>query len=558
MNQKPQRPQIQTLDGAVVLEISTDKIESFGVDRASRDAVWWLSFDALTAPGTYRVVDGKTKSDAFSIRSDVYAGALVNALRHFYFQRCRTALVAPHAEYEGELFKREGACHAHGDVGWLLAEYPHKKTRLSVTGGWHDAGNFDMYVPSTAPTAQALLLAFEAQPELFGDGQLPIPERGNGVPDLLDEVRWGLDWVLAMQTTEGGFRNREAVYEWGEPGPADRDLKPRWVSDVGTASTAKAVAALALAGRHFKKHDAPFATRSAAAAKRGFEYLEAHPERRTVNGRGSPQPLWDDGADHASEAGARFTAAVEYWRLSRDPRALAVAERLLADPQTQPIGFLRGSWVNIARYGLAGLALDAETPERLRTVARSRLLEAAERIRELVAGDGYRCASAVHDYYWGHNANLLERTYLLNTAARLDPSLSWAESHARDQWHWLLGRNPNGHSMVTRVGRGPTRIYHLEWGQRRAMPPGYLVGGPNAKDAGFLAPGAPAKALLWDNPEAVGNTPAHALWHNDQHTLWAGGFAAEGSWSVGWWTVTEPDIYYNANLVLVAAAMQGR
>jgi hypothetical protein len=127
----------------------------------------------------------------------------------------------------------------------------------------------------------------------------------------------------------------------------------------------------------------------------------------------------------------------------------------------------------------------------------------------------------------------------------------------RDQWHWVLGRNPNGYSMVTRVGKGPDRLYHIEWRPSKAPPPGYLVGGPNASDMGFLAPGAPAKALLWDNPSALrSGLPAHSLWHWEQSDLWDGGFVAENKWDKGWWGATEPDIYYNANLVLVAAEMQ--
>ena len=112
--------------------------------------------------------------------------------------------------------------------------------------------------------------------------------------------------------------------------------------------------------------------------------------------------------------------------------------------------------------------------------------------------------------------------------------------------------------MVTRVGKGPERIYHMEWGKADPPPPGYLVGGPNAANMGFLAPDAPAKALLWDNPTALvgSGLPPHSMWHAAQEDLWEGGFAPSDNWDVGWWAVSEPDIYYNGNLVLVATAMQ--
>jgi hypothetical protein len=127
---------------------------------------------------------------------------------------------------------------------------------------------------------------------------------------------------------------------------------------------------------------------------------------------------------------------------------------------------------------------------------------------------------------------------------------------ARDQWHWVLGRNPCGYSMITGVGRGPRRIYHLEWGEHEPPPPGFLVGGPNFHSMGFLAPTAPAKAMLWDNPQPLrSGLPAHSLWHWRQSDLWDSGHLPEGSWDLGWWTVTEPDILYSANFVLAGATI---
>jgi hypothetical protein len=110
--------------------------------------------------------------------------------------------------------------------------------------------------------------------------------------------------------------------------------------------------------------------------------------------------------------------------------------------------------------------------------------------------------------------------------------------------------------MVTRVGKGPTRLYHMEWGPHEPPPPGFLIDGPNATALGFLAPGAPAKALLWDNPEPTRTgLPAHSLWHWRQSDLWDGGFLAEDEWKRGWWCVTEPDILYSGNFVLAGTSL---
>lgn len=555
-NVEPKEARVVDEQGAVIYTFKPGDVVAKGKDRASGDEVWLADFSSLEKPGRYVVESGAQRSDPFVVGSGVYREALVSALKQFYFQRCRTALEQPFATFQGDTFERAAPCHAHEDVGWDFETYPEKKRKLTLEAGWHDAGNYDIYVPSAAPTAQALLMAFDAYPDLFGDGELSIPESGNKIPDLLDEVAWGLRWVLSMQHESGAFRAREALYEFGDVVPPDKERKARWVSGVGTAATAKAVSVLAMAARIYAKHDAAFAKRCEIAARRGWAFLEQHPERILVDGKGSPQPLWDDSPNY-SETGARLIAAVEMWRSFRLTSALDKVRALLSDAQTQPNAFVSGAWANLSRWGLMGLAFDDKTPDELRNEARQRLIAAAEILRETIEQDGYRVASKLTDYYWGHNSNLMEKAHLLAVVARLEPKLTWAIEALRDQWHWVLGRNPNGYSMVTRVGKGPDRMYHLEWGRAKVPPPGYLVGGPNAADVGFLAPGAPAKALLWDNPKPLrSGLPPHSLWHWEQSDLWDGGFVRENEWSKGWWCVTEPDIYYNANLLLVAAEVQ--
>ncbi len=556
-NVDPGKPVVRDAAGAVAYRIAPAHIESRGLDEASKDPVWLVDFTGLRKPGTYTLSGGGATSDPFRIRDDVYDEALLAGLKSFYFQRTRMPLETPYAVWKGDAYTRKRASHVHEDVGWDFADYPKKRRKWKVEGGWHDAGNFDMYIPSTAPSAQALLMAYEWAPDRFDDESLVIPESGNGVPDILDEVRWGLVWVLSLQEPGGAFRHRESVYGWTKEGPADEDRTVRWIAGPSTSATAKAVAVLAMAARVYAPFDRAFARRCEAAARRGWAYLMATPEHVRVDGKGSKQPKWDDEPE-PTDVGARFVAAVEMWRSFRDDSALAAAVELMAKPETAPDKMISGAWANLSRWGLMALALDDETPKRVRTEARRRVLAAAESLRAQVeTRDGYRCASTPEDYYWGHNSNLLEKAHILAVAQRLAPEDEWLLWAARDQWHWILGRNPNGYSMVTRVGKGPERLYHMEWGPKEPPPPGYLLGGPNAADMGFLAPDAPAKALLWDNPKPLrAGTAPHSMWHWRQSDLWDGGFVAEGQWDKGWWAVSEPDIFYSANFVLAAVVVQ--
>jgi endoglucanase len=552
-NVAPGNAVVRDATGAVVYTIRPADVVARGVDEASQDPVWQVDFSAVRRPGRYTLACDGAESDPFEIGERVYDEALLAGLKSFYFQRSRTALVEPYAVWRGDAYLRAKPSHVHDDVGWDLEDHPAKRRKWKVEGGWHDAGNYDMYIPSTAPSAQLLLMAYEWAPERFDDASLAIPESGNGVPDVLDEARWGLVWILSLQEPSGAFRHREAVLGWTSVIPADEDRSERWIAGVSTSATAKAVAALAVAARVYRRWDPAFADRCAEAARRGWAYLERTPEHVRADGKGSPQPLWDDEPQH-TDVDARFVAAAEMWRTFRDDGALASATALMQAPEAQAERVLDGAWANLSRWGLVTLARDERAPAALRREARERLVDAARRLRAPIEErDGYRCASAPSDYYWGHNSNLLEKAQVMAVARALAPDEAWLEDAARDQWHWILGRNPNGYSMVTRVGKGPARFYHMEWGPVEPPPPGFVVGGPNAVDMGFLAPGAPAKALLWDNPEALRTGQgAGAMWHWRQSDLWDGGFVAEGEWSKGWWAVTETDIYYNANFVYAA------
>ena len=129
----------------------------------------------------------------------------------------------------------------------------------------------------------------------------------------------------------------------------------------------------------------------------------------------------------------------------------------------------------------------------------------------------------------------------------------WILEAARDQWHWILGRNPNGYSMVTRVGKG--RRGSTTWVGARAAAPGFLIDGPNATEPASGAGRASQGAAL-GNPEPLRTgLPAHALWHWRESDLWDGGFAPEGDWAKGWWAVQEPDILYSGNYVLAGASL---
>jgi len=247
-NVAPEGAVVKDARGKVVLAIDKARVAERGVDEASQDPVWQVDLSDLDTPGRYTLEVGGKASDPFVIAERPYDQALLAGLKSFYFQRTRTTLDEPYAVWEGDAYTRAKPSHVHDDVGWDLEDHPAKKKKWQLVAGWHDAGNYDMYVPSTAPSAQTLLLAYEWAPEAFDDERLVVPESGNKIPDILDEAAWGLRWVLSMQEPGGAFRHREAVMESSPELPADQDRTVRWVAGPSTAATAKAAMASAAAG----------------------------------------------------------------------------------------------------------------------------------------------------------------------------------------------------------------------------------------------------------------------------------------------------------------------
>ncbi len=591
--------------GNVALKITADKISKWGFDKISQDEVWQVDISDLKKKGTYHVEAAEMKNEWYKSADfvvddywKVNAHAVQTLLKSFYYQRTRTNIVDPYAKWNGYSYIREGVSHDYEDVGWDWQFYPEKKEKWQnsadkkwwpgeqIKKGWFDAGNFDMYIDSTGISAQILLIAYSLAPELFKDGDQNIPESGNKVPDILDESTWALDWIMSLQQKDGGFRHSEAVKDWTSPIPADKDRTVRWIRPESTSSTAKAVSVLAMASVLYKDFPAykALAQKYEEAAKLGWKWMLKHPQQMRWNPLDSPQPGWDDRVSHDkgiraqvineetgeylyNDIGARWAAAVEMWVRFRDKDALAVILGMYKIDKFDQVLDVKvittGSWLNVSRYGLIELALDEGTPDEVRQFAKDKIVQCADEwLIPRWEKDAHKVVAVEWEYYWGFGANTAEKVHILAMAAKLTGDAKYMEA-ARDNWSWLMGRNPNGYSLATGVGSNPpTKFYHLEWGpyaDSLDIPPapGFALGGPNYTDLPKLAPNAPAKALLWDNqePTRVGGKP-HQMWHWKQEELWDGGFEPEGGWNNGWWCVVETDLLYSADYLLAGIAIR--
>lgn len=159
-----------------------------------------LDFSAFKKPGRYYLQAGGVKSPEFEIGDDVYKGAADFCLR--YMRQQRTGF---------NPFLKD-SCHTHD--GYVL--YGEKagikdSTRIDVVGGWHDASDYLQYSTTSANATYHLLAAYRDFPNVFTDEKLANGLDGkNGMADVLDEAKWGLDWLLKMHPKDEWMFNQIA------------------------------------------------------------------------------------------------------------------------------------------------------------------------------------------------------------------------------------------------------------------------------------------------------------------------------------------------------------
>ena len=120
---------------------------------------------------------------------------LLYTSKTYYYQRCGIAKNAPFA-HSGFI---DGACHLADTLCLNFINPGVERLKRNVSGGWHDAGDYNKYVNFAYASVIDLLMSFQLHPQAWASDQMGIPESGNGIPDLLDEIKYETDWLLKMQ-----------------------------------------------------------------------------------------------------------------------------------------------------------------------------------------------------------------------------------------------------------------------------------------------------------------------------------------------------------------------
>jgi endoglucanase len=463
-------------DDAMVFQ---GKLGSSAADANSGDTIQAADFSNLRKPGTYYLeVPGVGRSWPFSIGRDVYSRVFYLAMRGFYGQRCGMPVdLGP--EFPGYT---HAACHLEG----RFHPSSGKEGRRDNIGGWHDAGDYGRYIVNSGITVGTLLWAWELFHARIANLKLNIPETGNATPDLLNEVRWNLEWMLKMQDDDGGVWHKQASERF--PGfvmPEDDHLVS-FVIGTGSApykstcATADLAAVAAIASRVYEPFDQKFAVTNLSAARHAWAWTERYPNVTFRNPPGVSTGEYGDG-DCGDE---RLWAAAELWRTTGDP----VYNRYFLDNYKNYLPTLAHpdpeSWRVVAPMGLwaYAMAMRAGTDPHAVAEIRQQALAAARGIVDRTRRNPYRVSLVTEDYVWGSNGQVGNYGVQLLVANALSPDPAFVEI-ARENLHYLLGRNTFSLSWVTQVGANPYRHPHHRPSGAGKNPdswPGLLSGGPNA------------------------------------------------------------------------------
>jgi endoglucanase len=225
-------------------------------EASSGDRGWWFDFSSVAAPGCYYVfdVEKNARSAPFVVGESVYREVLKAATRMFFYNRCGFAKRAPFAE----------ACWTD-DAAFLgpgqdkearsVAARNDASTALDLSGGWFDAGDTNKYVTFASQPVHQLLTAYLNNPAIWTD-DFNIPESGNGIPDVLDEVKWEIDWLRKMQIARGGVLQKLGTLQDSGVAPPSRDTLPRYYIPVCSSSTIAAAGMFAHASYVFSRFPA--------------------------------------------------------------------------------------------------------------------------------------------------------------------------------------------------------------------------------------------------------------------------------------------------------------
>ena len=451
-------------DKASVVDCATGKavyegdVASASMNKSTGRNEARFDFSSVTAPGTYKIVAGDKESFEFKIGADVYDEAFKASLRMFYLQRCGMELTS---DLAGDY--AHPACHTEKATIFGTSE------KIDVSGGWHDAGDYGRYVVSGAKAAADLMLAYKLYPQAFDDA-LNIPESGNGVPDVLDEVRYELDWLFKMQNSEGGVYHKVTCANFPGFVMPEEETEELIVTPVSTTATADFAAVMAMASTVYAEFDMPYSQRCLDAATRATNYLEKH---KSVEGTKNPDGIVTGEYPDDKDIDERIWAYAELYKATGETVYDEEFSKLMQSGASCAADL---GWQGVSAY--AGYAyLSAPVKGKFYDAVLASFMSGIAEVEATASTDSYN--SSLKEYPWGSNMTIANNGMYVLLYDKI-AGYQKGDEIARQQLNYLLGTNGTGYCFLTGFGTlSPTTPHHRPSQAKKAAVPGMVAGGPN-------------------------------------------------------------------------------
>lgn len=492
-----------------VIEVSTDEVAYTGESSSpqnwfhSGEQVSVADFSALDEPGRYRIEhDEAGNSHEFRIRGDVHRELSKGSIRALYYNRASTELTE---EFAGDWARPEG--HPDDEVivhaSAATDQRPEGYT-FSSPKGWYDAGDFNKYVVNSGISTYTLLAAYEHYPEYYDQLELNIPESENERPDILDETRWNLDWMLTMQDPHDGgvYHKLTAPGFEGQimPHQANSD---RYVVQKSTAAALNFAAVMATASRVFDKYDPDFASEALEASEYAWQWAEDNPDeiynQSAMNEDYNPDIVTGEYGDSNLDDEFDWAAAELYITTGNDAYWNArefdqVSSEIPSWQYVRPL-----AWISLARH-IEDLTDAAETGN-----IEDQVVGFADDLVSAYESEPYQMSMGTRggqDFVWGSNGIAGNHSVMLLQAYHLTGNETYLNA-AQSNLDYILGRNPTGYSFVTGFGsHTPMDPHHRQStaDDNEDPVPGFVVGGPQAgqQDGCDYPSDLPARSYLDD------------------------------------------------------------
>jgi endoglucanase len=440
--------------------------DDFKEDITSEDKVSYGDFSDFTKHGKFKIIiDGFGESYVFEIDDDIFSKLFYTTTRSYYLQRCGMAV-------DDKKISGVSYAQCHTEDAAFYADY--KKTgeiiKKDTTGGWHDAGDYGKYMPTAGLAVTQLLMIYELTPGKFNNFKLDIPESNNNFPDLLDEVKYELDWMLKMQDKNGGVYHKVNTYNFPPAITPDLDKEQRFIFEISTASTAIFAGSMAYAARIYEKAMPEYGKQLRKTAIEAGKFLLDNLDKVLWASKDNTG-LYKTGAVNDE----LFWAFCELYRLTGDNKYYKNAMKFIGIRLDYPII----GWDNTYVLGLYALYFNDKTPKEQKDEIKNFIEENSSKWIERIMTDGYNCSLSSSEFTWSSNKNACAKGLMLIMAYQMSKKEEYKQA-ARYQLDYILGVNTLSKSFITGVGTDYVRYPHHRYViSTEKLMPGFLIGGPN-------------------------------------------------------------------------------